>query len=252
MHRATFKYNYVNRAVWGEKWCTTPLQDLDELHGKQRYSMEYRTVKPEDNSLGHIEHMAWELSFMLPFINKYDPLWISSQHWEYVQENISTEGVRSNRSIKYRPNSAISGVSLNTGLITIYMRDPSQWAYEGNFSNYRDFLEFADIVADTRARFNRLLIEQASDSLGKIISDCRAIFTCYKDELLTPQRIRVLNEYRELIVDLIDQYLGNTNIKISNTEYDVRSICIGDDAAPIRALYREVLSAVKNKEAPLL
>lgn len=252
IHHATFKYNYVNRAVWGEKWCTTPLQDLDELHGKQRYSMEYRTSKPDDNNLGNIANMAWELSFMLQFIRKYDPLWLLEQRWAYCEENVSSEGVRSRRSINYRYDSNVSGVSLNTGMVINNMRDPSRWGYETHFSNYRDFLEFVDIVTDVRSRFNRLLNEQASDSLGKIISDCRAIFIVRNGELLSTQRIRMLTEYRELIVDLIDQYLGTTDIKMSTTEYDVRNICLGDDAAPIRALFREVSIAVKNKEAAIL
>lgn len=252
VHHATFNYNYVNRAVWGEKWCTTPLQDLDETHSKKASSMRYSTVKPEDNHLGKISHMAWKLGIMLTFIKKYDPEWMENDEWEFIHPRQSSTGVTSNKHLRFKRHLNVAGISLEECWIHSVVGDPNKWENTTSFKSFCDFVYFNDIFTDVSARFNKLLVEQAPTSFGKNFSNCCKALYVEEDKVFSAARISTLTGYANLVTIAIDYYLGVTRYTREDIQELLRFDAIGDEAVPIRRLVNEVLTAVENQNKEIL
>lgn len=252
VHHATFNYNYVNRAVWGEKRCKTPLQDLDETHSKKISTMRFSTVKPEDNHLGKISHMAWKLAIMLTFIKKYDPDWMENDEWEFIHPRQSSTGISSNKQLRFKKHVSVAGVSLEECWIHSAVDDPNKWENLTSFKSFSDFVYFNDIFTGVSARFNRLLVEQAPASFGKYFSKCAALLYSEDGKVHSEARISTLAGYADLITIAIDYYLGVTRHTREDIQELLRYSTIGDEAIPVRRLVNEILTAVENQKQEIL
>jgi hypothetical protein len=250
VHNATFDYNYVFRALWGEKWCTTPLQDLDPLVGKKLESMIYRTVKPTDNNHGYIINVAQDMASILPYVHHHDPKFLEDVGVKYVQHHKDTPGCISPRGMFFTktdlwPVNLIDG-SINTS------PGGDHWSYVMRFESNWEFFRFMDIVHEIRRRWQAIMAERESEKLAKSWNDCNRIFRVNESKLLTSERIHTLTVYRELINAIIDCKIGESARTIEALGEETRYECFGDDAQPIRALYFTVRREFDDKEAEIL
>lgn len=252
VHHATFAYNYVNRAVWGEKSCRTPLQDLDELHAKSIKSMAYATVNRDKNNSGYISRISWEMGIMLSFIEKYDKQWLESDEWDFTHYRRSAPGISAEKYLLFKKSSIIKGIDLMVGYISLKTDEPNTWHQITAFDNFGDFVHYHDYYMSVCGRFNQLLVEQSTKSLGDNISKCRKLFDIVDGVLLSEARHHTLEDWREVFEMAMDLYLGITDSTIDDLQFEVRQSCHTEEASPLRLLCMEVINSVENSQKEIL
>lgn len=250
VHAAMFDYNFVFRALWGEKWCMTPLQDLDPLQAIPLHSMVYRTIGPDNNNPGWIALAAQDMASMLPFIQHYDPKFMGRERLEYRQHHNDSPGVISPRTLVFT-DKCLHPIDLIDGMI-ITTTDSESWSMIMRWESTTEFYRFCDKYLAVRARWSEIMDERASVELKNAWLACNKIFRPITDRMFSAEELHSHKEYRELMNMVVDVYLGRGELDVYKLGEAIRYECIADIAKPLRELYYEVRKSIDNKEAQIL
>lgn len=252
VHAATFNYNYVFRALWGEKWCMSPLQDLEETQAKHKKTMTYRTVGPEKNTPGFIAIVAQELASILAFVHHHDPDFLKGLQVIYIQKHIDMPGVISPRTMCFRAGMQDLNISLTEGMLFKVSESQEEWEATMSFKTTWDFYDFIDAYHEVKYRWREIMAAKYHASFIDCWDKVNRIFFKDSKKLHSVERIHTLRVYRELANMIVDVHLGKSDIPLDSLFESIRFECIGNESAPIRDLFSEVRAIIKNKEAEIL